>query len=1569
MKISKKTKTIFITQTISLSAVLAASAVSISAENNNESGNTNKPYNEQLIEIIDKWYKEDLSEYDYEEAKNYKIRLKNIEYNELQNEITKEKYDELHAKLLKLKSDLEKIRYKTTVLEKIKNLIESAEKDYAIKSIDSKITFYKQELTKIKEGVEKFTGVYNMAEDSKTQILITKAKNDVENFLVELTEYRNNVKSSLVGKNHLSENSVKSFENSVDTIFERFNYNPLITKLLYEEYVKTIETLKENIDTYKEKMAEIFKSAIENNNNYPDKNTELTLWTDMELKKILAEFNNEISEQFTKEKIDIYDKKIDDVFFKGKVKLIQELCAEVESKDFLKIYTPESQTKFLEAINDIKNNPAKMPTKRLYLSARSNIRQAINNNRHFLEGCKLKITRKIKYNEEKKNPHYVKEKAQKAQKMLIELKTRVDSLKENEYFEDSYIEDLKIIKEIEELFIYYRDQAILDLENAKTFLSGVTREFTKEYFLSVINKRISSLKTNDIGEDSYQNEVWYLKEQIVKNIKNEIENQTFLKNFIKTINFDNYSKEEEEKFNKLVKDYNNLYDTTTIPGPESFQNSIKEFLSETISNRDRIIEYLNKKVLAIYTRIKSYSKIVQNRFETARQVLVRKIFIPKNITRQEYNNLEIEVNNLEKILTNSSEPNDVELYLELINLDIYTEFSTNVFVSKVLEIRKKLLLEENKVPDKLAEIKNEVKELEKELVYNKKELLDELNKFETFINDTSDYVRPDSITLARLEADKLKDLINENENAFYTKNVQRTWLIKIGDLKKILIYNKAFLKEELKKLLNEYNKLKPTLDSTINETFKIKYDYIDNNINKETNIGSIKFDEYIKEIDKLYEYFIDYKTKLLNQIKTTLDANYDIYTEESVNDLNKYLVSLNSKITVLDFVSKKTCETNIIEINEKVKNSLIKNKDAINNYLTSINTTIENEKDYYTPESLSLFIKETANISTNINKNDEVSRVKYKTFKNEIDKSLELLKKYKNILLETIESMKVQDESKYTKESIDKMIIELEKINTQVFSMDKISSKEYQDFDSKIRDLLKILEWKINSKDDLLLYINSINLDIYTVSSTNEFNEKIVIIKNKLNLDENNNIEKLKSIKTEVSLLKEKLVLNQKELLDNLNVKRNEITLDEQYYTSESFNNVENEFIKLQDDINKKGKYYFTKDKQQPLLEKINNISKKLISNKNFLVQELEKLNEEFKKQEAKLDANIKNLYKTGYNVLEPKINHEEKFNRIQTNEYKLKIDELYDLFMNFKEQLLLEIKKALESDYDIFSEESFNELNKYLNTYNEIIKSKDHISKKSYDDSIKDINKSVQNLLIRNKENIIKHFNETTLLVENEKDFYTNDSLQTFKNEVKIISENIENKDELTRSEFKTYKQRIDNSLNLLKRFKDILLKTISSMRTQDESKFTKTSIEKMIMQLNKINNQVNDHEKINNSQYNDYDKKLRDLSKLLLTYKDQLLDDIEKLKSDKKENDYKKKAFQKFTKHINKKESQIRKLGDLTPSSYIDEKTSLDKIANMLNDGAGTPKNALLAFSMLSTIGAIITLILMIIKKKTKH
>ena len=655
----------------------------------------------------------------------------------------------------------------------------------------------------------------------------------------------------------------------------------------------------------------------------------------------------------------------------------------------------------------------------------------------------------------------LKEASKDSKKNLENISNRLESeISKNNLLNENIESQLIELKNFEEIFkiiekINDELEKNLDKENKEKLLleKNLEEENSRLNFYQKENEEIKNYKyLNEKRLELLEDETYF------NNLKKDLssaEKSIQIKPYYQSLlDLKDSQKEFEDKLSnqkeKLAKTKKDLEENLkNLGNREESQKIISEKKENIIKNQSVLDKFINleklKKDLDKYKKDFQDGKTYKNQIDDCKN---KKDIIDKKI-REKSNDL----------LNYSTK-------LEKINEDKH-KVSQKVFEYE--NIYEKSILNDKKIKD-LSKLKKELKESRKDFEISKN-LLDkaESNKKAILINDFRKDLNKNGICpicgrifegqIVYLDTFSI-DLEKENEKYLNIKIKKDVLIEKIADLEKSIDKNLE-KSEEVKKNLDEYKNKSKNL--------KISYESLYNEFEKEKRMKkdfekkSFAFEKSLENLKNKLE-----KLENLDDIEN-LENKYKIKKEE-LDNFNKKSIEIIIK-NDKDFVKKE--EERVRTLDKNIKN-LEKEKSSLNSLIESYKSYIKDNNDKISKNEKLLDEK----ISENFKSFDQF--LKYlEISKNLLEKKDKIEDYFKNlnnlsIRLSSLEKYKDKEEYKteIIKEKIEKIKIDLERINDTVFSL-KLKKTRIIESKNQIITIQKDLS-KSKNEDEILYKLSKI---------------------------------------------------------------------------------------------------------------------------------------------------------------------------------------------------------------------------------------------------------------------------------------------------------------------------------------------------------------------------------------------------------------------------------------------------------------------------------------------------------------
>ena len=622
---------------------------------------------------------------------------------------------------------------------------------------------------------------------------------------------------------------------------------------------------------------------------------------------------------------------------------------------------------------------------------------------------------------------------------------------------DSQLIELKNFEEIFEIIekINYELEKNLDKENKEKLLleKNLEEENSRLNFYQKENEDIRNYKyLNEKRFELLEDETYFnnLKKDLYFAEKS-IQIKPYYKNLLdlkdSKIEFENKLSDQKEKLVKTEKDLEKIL--KNLGDREEIQKIISEKKENIIKNQSVLDKFINleklKKDLDKNKKDFEDGKTYKNQLEDFKN---QKDMIDKKI-REKSNDL----------LNYSTK-------LERINEDKH-KVSQKVFEYE--NIYEKSRLNDKKIKD-LSKLKKELEESKKDFEISKN-LLDkaESNKKAILINDFRKDLNKNGICpiCGRIFEGQIEyldtfsiDLEKENEKYLNIKIKKDVLIEKIADLEKSIDKNLE-KSEEIKKNLDEYKNKSDNLKIS----YESLYDEFENEKRRKKDFEkkSFAFEKSIENLKNKLE-----KLENLDDIEN-LENKYKIKKEE-LDIFDKKSIEITIK-NDRNFILKE--EERIKNLDDNIKN-LEKEKSSLNSLVESYKFYIKDNNDKISKNEKLLDEK----ISENFKDFDQF--LKYLENSNELldkkDKIEDYFKNLNNLSIRLSSLEKYKDKEEYhtekLKEKIEKIKIDLERINDSVFSL-KLKKTRIIESKNQIISIQKELS-KSKNEDEILYKLSKI---------------------------------------------------------------------------------------------------------------------------------------------------------------------------------------------------------------------------------------------------------------------------------------------------------------------------------------------------------------------------------------------------------------------------------------------------------------------------------------------------------------
>ena len=655
----------------------------------------------------------------------------------------------------------------------------------------------------------------------------------------------------------------------------------------------------------------------------------------------------------------------------------------------------------------------------------------------------------------------LKEASKDSKKNLENISNRLESeISKNNLLNENIDSQLIELKDFEEIFKIIEKlndelEKNLDKENKEKLLleKNLGEENSRLNFYQKENEDIRNYKyLNEKRLELLEDETYFnnLKKDL-SFAEKSIQIKPYYKNLLdlkdSQIEFENKLSDQKEKLAKTEKDLEK--NLKNLGDREESQKIISEKKEDIIKNQSVLDKFINleklKKDLDKYKKDFQDGKTYKNQLEDFKN---QKDMIDKKI-REKSNDL-----------LNSSAK------LEKINEDKH-KISQKVFEYE--NIYENSILNDKKIKE-LSKIKKELEESKKDFEISKN-LLDkaESNKKAILINDFRKDLNKNGICpiCGRIFEGQIEyldtfsiDLEKENEKYLNIKIKKDVLIEKIADLEKSIDKNLE-KSEEIKKNLDEYKNKSDNLKIS----YESLYDEFENEKRRKKDFEkkSFAFEKSIENLKNKLE-----KLENLDDIEN-LENKYKIKKEE-LDIFDKKSIEITIK-NDRNFILKE--EERIKNLDDNIKN-LEKEKSSLNSLVESYKFYIKDNNDKISKNEKLLDEK----ISENFKDFDQF--LKYLENSNELldkkDKIEDYFKNLNNLSIRLSSLEKYKDKEEYhtekLKEKIEKIKIDLERINDSVFSL-KLKKTRIIESKNQIISIQKELS-KSKNEDEILYKLSKI---------------------------------------------------------------------------------------------------------------------------------------------------------------------------------------------------------------------------------------------------------------------------------------------------------------------------------------------------------------------------------------------------------------------------------------------------------------------------------------------------------------
>lgn len=669
---------------------------------------------------------------------------------------------------------------------------------------------------------------------------------------------------------------------------------------------------------------------------------------------------------------------------------------------------------------------------------------------------------------------------------------------------------IKLFPDIDFITEYFNDfkSNILSL-----ILNYIIKTFEEELCLnkSKYLVEISNISDKKNELESKLNDIIFKNEEEIDNLKQsiiELNNQIFEK----TKEINNLKKQIEQKeidFEKKVielKDKNNNntsnLNTKIKELKEIALKAERNNISSTIEHQkeqallNQKIEYLNSKTEELKLTIDKFKKN-DNYLSLQKHQQALKDINNKNETYvNELNNKILSLNNiiLEYELLNNKCKDEIAEYNESINSlkNIISEHEKEILDLKLFN--KNIIDEEKKNNNKIInEIKEDNNTLNKNIITKYKNEIEIFEKQIELLKEENNKLL-NSFNISKQEVDFLKSNLNESEIKYCDLKYNNKVLTKKLQQELDIFNNKEeLLKNKLKEIENKYNEEKSCLvteyENSINN-LKIKYDQLNELLNKEIKISELEKTDVYKELNELklkLEILTNENNNLKNK-KKQLDENIENLNEDNLKSIAKLEKDYELKLERL----KDTSFKEISDINYNSEDKLKKLKAMFELDKARLEEKIRLEKN--------LSEKKIKNLTEVYESKITDTELEYKNLVQTLQHELDLVKKeFDDYIFKAEKEVDLLKQSKETLEELWEASKQALVKNQKEF---KSSYENQADIFSKERiDMMKKIENFSNNfynidKEYMLLKIKKEQLDKEIIESNNNYKK----IENELNI-------------------------------------------------------------------------------------------------------------------------------------------------------------------------------------------------------------------------------------------------------------------------------------------------------------------------------------------------------------------------------------------------------------------------------------------------------------------------------------
>ncbi|WP_041594037.1 hypothetical protein [Mycoplasma crocodyli] len=617
---------------------------------------------------------------------------------------------------------------------------------------------------------------------------------------------------------------------------------------------------------------------------------------------------------------------------------------------------------------------------------------------------------------------------------------------------------------------------------------------------------------------------------------------------------------------------------------------------------------------------------------------------------------------------------------------------------------------------KLNEVEKLLETYQKSLI-NKIELLKKVDAASSNPASTTAYLKE----LERLKTAILADdEIDKPKNDDYEKQ--------IDDSNKLLKTNLQMLKEFIEqKQKTDY----PTKSPEAVADFKKYLDDLDKSFDNNTSLPLDRYTSLVAQItDK--ENNIKSNKDVLNELKTLLDGiNLDIHTSASVTQFNTGLAALKTKIDALGDVTNE--QFNVIKAeSDKLIAELVTNKTDLLTKVKAEKLNSDKEQEY-TVDSVAQFYKKVAELEDQINTSDKeiFKQAKLPEWNDKINKLKDNLITNKTNLTNLLKDARAKFEvnkSQYTQDIQDAFNKEANRISNEITDNPVIKWDKHNKLADDIINLDGILS---NNKDALLAEIDKVlndNYDLYTTPSTQKFLKDIVAYKERIQKTSSVAKAKLDEFKNTAKIVKEKILIPNKEELLNTYNKLN-TSIKEEFYTRPSVIKFDEIFKTIKSEIDNKTPG-FTKAEYAEMNKKMNDAVSTLETNKDWLNRYIKA---ETEKNFDEYTISSVEEFKENLEVLLSDINRHKQIDKAQASNFSDEIAKINLLLRTFKEGLLSKLNQ-IEDEHKSqdYSKKAYARFKKELDKKREQIQKSTSYNSPEYNSELLEFQK-IEDLLKTN--------------------------------------------------------------------------------------------------------------------------------------------------------------------------------------------------------------------------------------------